>query len=116
MLEILYSFIVTDVSSRDANECKDSNENTCALYAHWLCKIDDLKKFCLKTCNACPIEIPSNENYEICPKRTNLPSPRTISNKFHEDLDLPSTKNTHMVTQFGQYLDHDIAETPRYLR
>merc|ERR1711962_926033 len=105
---------VTAVSTRDANECKDSNENTCALYAHWLCKIDDLKKFCLKTCNACPVEIPSNENYEICPKRTNLPSPRTISNRFHEDLDLPSTKNTHMVTQFGQYLDHDIAETPSH--
>merc|ERR1711962_1088968 len=104
----------TAVSTRDANECKDSNENTCALYAHWLCKIDDLKKFCLKTCNACPVEIPSNENYEICPKRTNLPSPRTISNRFHEDLDLPSTKNTHMVTQFGQYLDHDIAETPSH--
>ena len=56
---------------------------------------------------------PSNANYEMCPKRTNLPDPRTISNKFHEDENIPSTKVTHMVVQFGQYLDHDIAETPR---
>ena len=86
------------------------------MYADWLCKVGNLKKFCPKTCNACPIEIPSNKNFEICPKRAYLPSPRTISNKFAEDLDIPSTEITHMVTQFGQYLDHDIAETPRYLK
>ena len=43
-----------------------------------------------------------------------MPNPRTISNKFHEDQNIPSNEVTHMVVQFGQYLDHDIAETPRY--
>ena len=43
-----------------------------------------------------------------------MPNPRTISHMFHEDGNIPSNKVTHMVVQFGQYLDHDIAETPRY--
>ena len=41
-----------------------------------------------------------------------IPGPRTISHQFHTSQDVDSTKFTHMVTQWGQFLDHDIALTP----
>ena len=45
-----------------------------------------------------------------CPKSTSLPSPRTITNTLNTDIDIPSTQVTHMVAQFGQFLDHDIGK------
>ena len=60
------------------------------------------------------IDTPSNVDFQMCPQRTNLPSPREISHTFHTDNDIPSTQFTHMVTQFGQILDHDIADTPSH--
>ena len=41
-----------------------------------------------------------------------LPLARTVSLTFHPDEDLPSQQVTHMVTQWGQFLDHDITLTP----
>ena len=45
-----------------------------------------------------------------CPKSTSLPSPRTITNTLNTDIDIPSTQVTHMVAQFGQFLDHDFGK------
>ncbi|QQP38640.1 Peroxidasin -like protein, partial [Caligus rogercresseyi] len=42
----------------------------------------------------------------------NLPNPRLVSSSFHPDSDVPSTVATHMVTQMGQFLDHDLSLTP----
>jgi len=42
-----------------------------------------------------------------------LPNPRWISQRNHPDRDLPDTRYTHMVMQFGQFLDHDISLTPK---
>ena len=53
-------------------------------------------------------------NRNGCEPRTVLPSARTISHAFHTDLDIPSTDVTHMVTQWGQFLDHDITATPEF--
>ena len=50
----------------------------------------------------------------MCPERTHLPSPRTISNTLNADVNVPSNANTHMVAQFGQFLDHDFALTPEF--
>ena len=41
-----------------------------------------------------------------------LPNPRLVSTEFHKDEDAPDSKVTHMVTQWGQFLDHDITLTP----
>ena len=41
-----------------------------------------------------------------------LPNPRLVSAVFHSDSDVPDSKATHMVTQMGQFLDHDITLTP----
>ncbi|XP_040574499.1 salivary peroxidase/catechol oxidase [Lepeophtheirus salmonis] len=52
---------------------------------------------------------PSDAN---CAQPGNLPNSRHVSTTFHPDSDVPSTLATHMVTQFGQYLDHDLSLTP----
>ena len=49
-----------------------------------------------------------------CPTRTELPSARLASNQLIGDSDLPSTLLTHMVTQFGQFLDHDVTLSPEH--
>ena len=59
---------------------------------------------------------PSNVDFEICPRRTNLPGPREISHSFHKDSNVPSTQITHMVTQFGQFVDHDVGELNFYVK
>ena len=41
-----------------------------------------------------------------------LPNVRLVSANFHSDGDVPDTLATHMVTQMGQFLDHDITLTP----
>ena len=50
-------------------------------------------------------------NNNGCQWREELPSARTISHHFHTDADIPSPDVTHMVTQWGQFLDHDITAT-----
>ena len=42
-----------------------------------------------------------------------LTNPRWISQRNHPDEDLPDTRYTHMVMQFGQFLDHDLTLTPK---
>ena len=44
---------------------------------------------------------------------SSLPNPRWISQKNHPDSDNPDYRFTHMVMQFGQFLDHDITLTPK---
>merc|ERR1712223_2133780 len=48
-----------------------------------------------------------------CPTRSStLPSPRFVSHTFHTSENISSTSVTHMVTQWGQFLDHAITLTP----
>ena len=44
---------------------------------------------------------------------SSLPNPRWISQKNHPDADHPDYRFTHMVMQFGQFLDHDVTLTPK---
>ena len=53
-----------------------------------------------------------DNNNNGCAWRDTLPSARTISHHFHTDFNVPSTDVTHMVTQWGQFLDHDVTATP----
>jgi len=46
-------------------------------------------------------------------KIRSLPNPRYMSQKNHPDEDQPDTRYTHMVMQFGQFLDHDLTLTPK---
>ncbi|CAH1270774.1 PXDN [Branchiostoma lanceolatum] len=46
--------------------------------------------------------------------RTPLPKARQVSLVMHEDLRKSSPVSTHMVMQFGQFLDHDITLTPNF--
>ena len=41
-----------------------------------------------------------------------LPNPRHASTQFHTEATVDDTVYTHMVTQMGQFLDHDITFTP----
>ncbi|KAG8042227.1 hypothetical protein G9C98_000218 [Cotesia typhae] len=43
--------------------------------------------------------------------RQSLPSPREISTMIHEDKNVPLTSVTHMLMQWGQFIDHDIIAT-----
>ncbi|EFN87248.1 Peroxidasin-like protein [Harpegnathos saltator] len=40
-----------------------------------------------------------------------LPSPRDISGLIHEDQDIPLASVTHMLMQWGQFVDHDLTAT-----
>jgi len=42
-----------------------------------------------------------------------LPNPRWMSQRNHPDNDNPDRRFTHMVMQFGQFLDHDVTVTPK---
>ena len=42
-----------------------------------------------------------------------LPNPRWMSKRNHPEKDRPDRRYTHMVMQFGQFLDHDITLTPK---
>lgn len=44
---------------------------------------------------------------------SSLPNARWISQKNHPDSDNPDYRFTHMVMQFGQFLDHDLTLTPK---
>ncbi|CAB4069637.1 PXDN [Lepeophtheirus salmonis] len=47
-----------------------------------------------------------------CAQPGELPNPRLVSSTFHPDMNVPHTLATHILTQFGQYLDHDMSLTP----
>ena len=42
-----------------------------------------------------------------------LTNPRWISQKNQPDGDIPDSRYTNMVMQFGQFLDHDVTLTPK---
>uniref|UniRef100_A0A147BFY3 Putative peroxinectin n=2 Tax=Ixodes ricinus TaxID=34613 RepID=A0A147BFY3_IXORI len=41
-----------------------------------------------------------------------LPNPRLVSTTVHVDFDRPSRETSHMLMQWGQFLDHDFALAP----
>ena len=43
---------------------------------------------------------------------TFLPDPRTVSSAFHVNNPVTSSRATHMLPLFGQFLDHDLTLTP----
>ena len=55
----------------------------------------------------------SGGSSSTCPSRSStLPSPRYVSHTFHTSENISATSVTHMLTQWGQFLDHDITLTP----
>ncbi|CAG0882785.1 unnamed protein product [Darwinula stevensoni] len=46
------------------------------------------------------------------PRLSILPNPREVSSRLHGDSDRPATVATHMLMQWGQFLDHDITLSP----
>ena len=54
------------------------------------------------------VELERSQTFNGCAWRNTLPLARSISHHFHTDADIPSPDVTHMVTQWGQFLDHDI--------
>ena len=57
------------------------------------------------------VELERSQTFNGCAWRNTLPLARSISHHFHTDADIPSPDVTHMVTQWGQFLDHDITAT-----
>ena len=51
-------------------------------------------------------------NVNTCLERGTLPSARFVSQAFHTSKDIDSSKATHMLTQWGQFLSHDNTLTP----
>ncbi|CAB4062585.1 PXDN [Lepeophtheirus salmonis] len=47
-----------------------------------------------------------------CLKSGPLPNPRLLSVNFFKDKNRPLSRATHMLAQFGQFLDHDLTLTP----
>ena len=54
-----------------------------------------------------------NQCYCLSNPKNLLPNPRTVSQHFHPSSDQPHML-THMFTIFGQFLDHDITQTPEH--
>ena len=58
-------------------------------------------------------ETGSNASSKTCSKVSDvLPSARFVSTNFHTSENVSATVATHMLTQWGQFLDHDITLTP----
>ena len=53
------------------------------------------------------------DKWKFCLDRGPLPSPRLVSQVFHTSKDISSSFVTHMLTQWGQFLSHDINLTPQ---
>ena len=49
---------------------------------------------------------------QTCSKRGTLPTARYVSSTFHTSENISASAVTHMLTQWGQFLDHDITLTP----